>query len=78
MSKRASKRARKKQFKKWLSYLQSYMWMKTLRSTETQELDLYYDGTIWMAFPIPQGRRVLIATRNNTTLVISKDSVTSC
>lgn len=54
------------------------MWMKTLRSSDDNQLDLYYEGVNWLAFPIPAGRRVLIATRNNTTLVISSESVVSC
>lgn len=54
------------------------MWMKTLKDSETKELDKFYEGDNWLAFAIPQGRRVLIATRTNTTLVISGESVVSC
>jgi hypothetical protein len=54
------------------------MWMKSLVNNVTNELDTDYDGESWFAFPIPAGKRVLVATKINTTLVISSDSIVSC
>jgi len=55
----------------WVKYLQKGVWLPELSYID-------YKAEDYLVFGIPQGRRVMILTKQNCTLVLSEEDVMSC
>ena len=61
----------RKRARRWLGYLQSYEWFTSISPED-------YDPEEWLVYPLPLGKRCIVVTKNNVTIVSSGKEFYKC